>query len=185
VTPDLLTILGLAGTMASCAYYLLANRNTLLFCGLVLAWGLCDALDGAVARLSGQTSRWGSYLDAMTDRMGEAAVALTAAWVTGYWLLISLVLVGSLLISYAKARAAMEVPIANTAWPDLMERPERGLIFLAGLAASVLWPARWRGHDLFWWTLVGLAVATQATVAQRMWRARQFIMARASDGRSP
>ena len=178
VPPDLLTLLGLFGTGASCAYYLVANNNTWLFCGLVLACGLCDVLDGAVARLSGRASRWGSYLDAMADRYAEAMVALTVAWVTQYWLLISLVLAGSLLISYAKARASMEVVVTNLEWPDLMERAERGLIFLGGLALSAKYPRTWHGHDVFWWMLVGLAVAIHLTVLQRMWRAWRFIIAR-------
>ena len=178
ISPDLLTIAGLAGTVISCAYYLLINRNTLLLCGLVLTCGLCDALDGAVARLTGRTSRWGSYLDAMADRYGEAVIALTVAWATGYWVLISLVLVGSFLTSYAKARASMEVIATNTEWPDLMERTERGLLFVIGLAVSALMPRTWGGHDLFWWTLCFLAVGTHVTVLQRIWRARQFILAR-------
>lgn len=177
ISPNAITVAGLAGTAANCMYYI-HSRNTLVFCGLVVACGLCDALDGAVARLSSRTSRWGSYLDAMTDRYGEAMVALTVAWVTGYWVLIGAVLKGSLLVSYAKARAAMEVAVTNTEWPDVMERTERGLIFIAGLVASALTTWRPGGRDIFWWTLVMLAVCIHATVLQRMWRARQFIRTR-------
>ena len=180
ISPDVLTWCGVIGTALSCAYYLLVQRNTLLFCGLVLACGLCDAMDGAVARLSWRTSRWGSYLDAMADRAGETMIALTVAVATGYWLLISALLAGSLLISYAKARAGMEVAISNTEWPDMMERTERGLIFLAGLAASALVPRLWRGHDIFWWSLVGLVAAVYATLLQRIARARRLIRTRAS-----
>ena len=178
VSPDALTWLGVIGAALSCAYYLRINRNTLLFCGLILLCGFCDAMDGAVARLSGRTTRWGSYLDAMSDRVSEAMVALTVAWVTGYWFLSSLVLVGALLVSYAKARAGMEVAVSNTEWPDVCERAERGLVFLAGLALSAIIPRRWGGHDLFWWSLVALAVAVYVTLLQRMWRARRFISTR-------
>lgn len=177
LSPNAVTVVGFLGTLASCVYYVL-SRNTLIFCALAVGWGLFDALDGAVARLTGRTSQWGSYLDAMADRYEETAVALTVAWVTGYWWLIGLVLAGSLLISYAKARASMEVAVTNTEWPDFLERTERDLLFIAGLALSALVPWRWGGHDLFWWTLVLLTVATHGTVLQRMWRARQFIAAR-------
>ena len=88
------------------------------------------------------------------------------------------VLAGSLLVSYAKARAAMETPVSNEEWPDLMERTERDLLFLAGLAAAAVCPWRPLGRDLFWWTLVTLALLTHVTVLQRMWRARGFIRAR-------
>jgi phosphatidylglycerophosphate synthase len=177
VTPNVLTLIGLGGTVASCLYYLI-TRETLIYCGLLLAWGACDLLDGAVARLTGQTTRWGSYLDAMADRYAEAAVALTVAWVTGHWLLIGVVVVGALLTSYAKARASMEVQITNREWPDLLERGERSLVFVAGLGGSAMMPRLWLGHDLFWWTLVALAAAIHMTVVQRMWRARHLIRTR-------
>jgi len=90
------------------------------------------------------------------------------------------VLAGALLVSYAKARAAMEVAVANTEWPDLMERAERGVVFLVGLAAGAL--VRWYplGHDLFWWTLVLLALLIHLTVAQRVLRARRLIQERST-----
>jgi len=121
----------------------------------------------------------------MADRYAEAAVALTVAWVTGYWWLVSLMLVGALLVSYAKARASLEVPVKNTEWPDVMERVERDLLFIGGLALSVVVPRTVGGHDLFWWTLVVLAIATHLTVVQRIWRARRFIHQRQSRGSDP
>src|SRR3989338_6851038 len=59
-------------------------------------------------------------------RTAGAAPVLGAAEVTGYWILSMIVLAGALIVSYAKARAAMEVAISNLEWPDLMERGERG-----------------------------------------------------------
>jgi CDP-diacylglycerol--glycerol-3-phosphate 3-phosphatidyltransferase/archaetidylinositol phosphate synthase len=90
------------------------------------------------------------------------------------------VLVGSLLVSYAKARAAMEVSVSNQEWPDLMERAERGTLFLGGLLAGRLIPWEPFGRDLFWWTLVLLTVLVHLTVVQRVLRARRLIRARAS-----
>ena len=178
VSPSLITLAGLGLVVLSCGW-LLASRNLLAFCGLVGLASLADALDGAVARLSGRVTRRGAYLDAMCDRYGEVAVALSVAAVTGYWLLSTLVVVGALLVSYAKARAAMETPVSNLEWPDLMERTERGVLYLAGLAAGQLVPWRPFGRDLFWWTLVLLAVLVHATVLQRMRRARRIIPERA------
>ena len=179
VTPNLLTLAGLLLGLL-CCLFLVVTRQVALFCVLVAAVGLCDALDGAVARVSGTATRFGAYLDAMADRYVEAAVALAAAYVTGYWMWSLVVLAGSFGISYAKARAAMEVPIANNEWPDWMERAERGALFILGFFLSAVLPWRPGGHDLFYWTLVVLAVATHATVIQRVLRARRIIAARST-----
>ena len=148
----------------------------------VLIVGSLDGLDGVVARVSGRVSQTGAYLDAMADRYVEAIVALSVAHVTGYWLWTMIVLIGSLLVSYAKARTAMEVRISNQEWPDLMERTERDVLFLLGLAASAIVPWRPLGHDLFWWTLVLLSIFICLTLIQRMRRAHQFILERGARG---
>lgn len=181
VTPNLLTLAGLLLGLLCCLWFVL-TRRTALFCIFLTAVGLCDALDGAVARVTGRSTKFGAYLDAMADRYVEAAVALAAAYVTGYWVLSLVVLAGSFGISYAKARAAMEAPIANNEWPDWMERAERGALFILGLFGSAVLPWRPLGRDLFWWTLLLLAAATHATVIQRMLRARRLIAARSPAG---
>ena len=178
VHPSAITI-GCPLLMALVCYRFLQTRAVGPFCVAALAVGALDGLDGAVAREGGQASAFGAYLDALCDRYVDAMIAMTAAVVTGYWMLCMLVLVGGLLVSYAKARAAMEAPVSNTEWPDLMERTERGVLFLAGLAAGVFIPVRPFGRDLFWWTLVVLAVLVHLTVIQRMRRAAAFIRKRA------
>ena len=177
VPPSAVTLTGLLLVWASCLVVVLTKRR-LMFCGLVTVSVLFDVLDGAVARAGGRVTKFGAYLDAVCDRYAEAAVILAMAVVTGYWVVSTLVLVGVLMTSYAKARAAMEVPVANAEWPDLMERAERCLVFGVGLAASQLIPWRPAGRDLYWWTLVLLAGLTHATVLQRILRARGFIHAR-------
>ena len=137
VSPSVVTLAGLVLVFASCLYVLL-TKHLLVFCGLLTIAGLFDVLDGAVARASGRVTKFGAYLDAVCDRYVEAAVVLSVAVVTGYWLLSMVVIIGALLTSYAKARAAMEVPIANAEWPDLMERGERSIVFGVGLVASQL-----------------------------------------------
>ena len=74
----------------------------------------------------------------------------------------------------------MEVRVSNMEWPDLMERAERDALFLIGLAASAVIPWRPLGRDLFWWTLLLLAVLTHLTVIQRVLRARRLIQERTS-----
>jgi phosphatidylglycerophosphate synthase len=178
VSPSTLTLATPALTSALCLW-LVRSRAILPFCLAMLLVGLLDGLDGAVARAGGRVSRFGAYLDALCDRYVEALVVLAVAAVTGYWALSMVVLAGAQLVSYAKARAAMEAPVSNLEWPDLMERTERSLLFLAGLAASQWLPWVILGKDLFWWTLAVLAVLIHLTVLQRVQRARRLILERA------
>ena len=177
-SPNGLTIFGLALGLLTCVLFVW-TRNPVLFGFLMIAWGLFDAVDGALARLSGRVTKFGSYLDAMCDRVFEAAAVLASAYVSGHWTLCFLLAVGSLLNSYAKSRAAMEIAVSNTEWPDLMERTERDLIFAAGI---ILWgfiPGSFFGKDLFFWVLLGLDLAVYGTVLQRFFRAKRLIESRA------
>jgi len=177
VSPTALTLLGpLLGSIVCLLF--LRTRAVLPFCVAITAVGCLDALDGAVARAGGRVTKFGAYLDAVADRYVEAMVVLAVARVSGYWTLSVIVLAGSLLVSYTKARAAMEVAVSNEEWPDLMERTERDLVFIAGLAAGTLLPWRPLGRDLFWWTLALLALLTHLTVVQRILRAKRLIQAR-------
>jgi len=178
VSPTTLTLAGPCLTLLICVWFIQTQR-VLLFCLLMVGVGCLDWLDGAVARASGRVTKLGAYLDAVCDRYVEAIVMLAAAVVTGYWVMSMAVLAGALLVSYAKARAAMEVPVVNQEWPDLMERTERSLLFGAGLVAGELVPWRPLDRDLFWWTLALLAVLLHATVLQRVLRARRIIRERA------
>ena len=177
VAPSTITIGGLALVFASCAF-LIFTGQIVVFCVLVTLAMLCDAIDGPVARASGRVTKFGAYLDALCDRYAEALVIVAVAMVTGHWVLSCLALAGSLLISYAKTRAAIEVPVSNTEWPDLMERTERDALYVAGLLAGHIVPWRPGGRDLFWWTLVVFNVLVHATVIQRMRRARSLIHSR-------
>jgi phosphatidylglycerophosphate synthase len=177
VSPAAVTLAGAALVLASCAW-LLWSRNFLVFPWMVAAAGLAGALDGALARAAGRASRFGAYLDALCDRYVEVVVVMTVAWITGYWLSSMVMIVGSLLVSYAKARAAMEVPVDNREWPDLMERTERDVVYLIGLWLGQGFGWRVLGRDVFWWTLVVLNVLIHVTVVQRVLRARRLILER-------
>lgn len=176
-SPNGLTLLTLFVSGLACLLFLW-NRNAVLFGTLMIVFGLFDSVDGALARISHRVTKFGSYLDALCDRLFETAAALVVAWVSGYWLLSFLLISGALLISYAKARAAMEIPISNNEWPDLMERTERGLIFAFGVIAWGLYPKPVFGQDLLFWMLAVLNVLVYATLIQRFFRARRLIRSR-------
>lgn len=177
LSPNGITLLGLLLGLLTCLFFVW-TRNAVVFGFLMIAWGLFDALDGAVARLTNRVSKFGSYLDAMCDRMSECAAVLAAAYVSGYWILSFLLAVGVLLVSYAKARAAMEVAVSNLEWPDFMERTERSIIFTIGIILWGFFPGSFFGRDLFFWMLTGLNLAVYGTIVQRVLRAKRFIEAR-------
>ncbi len=82
VPPDGVTLLGL---LIACSAPLLASlgRWGVLAAALVIALsGLFDSLDGAVAVMTGRTSRWGAVLDAVADRISDAVFVATL-WVVG------------------------------------------------------------------------------------------------------
>jgi phosphatidylglycerophosphate synthase len=180
-TANQVTVLGFAFSLLLCLAYAFWQSSFWFGIGLAFAFA-ADSLDGAVARLRAETSRFGGYLDAMTDRYQELAVLTAIAWVNGLWIAAFFVLTGTYLVSYAKARTAIEISISNSDWPDLMERQERViytcvLLVAAGLFGTAIAP--W--FNLMEWGLWLLAALTHATAIQRFMRARRLLMSSAEE----
>src|SRR5258706_393444 len=82
--PNQITWFGFAMVLANRALYLIHKDN--LWFGLGLAFSFSfDSLDGAVARLSGRSSKYGGYLDAVIDRYQEIAAYAAIAYVNQWW----------------------------------------------------------------------------------------------------
>jgi len=180
-TANQVTLFGFAVSLLLCLAYAFWQSATWFGIGLAIAFA-ADSLDGAVARLRSETSHFGGYLDAMTDRYQEFAVLAAIGWVNGLWLAAFLVLAGTYLVSYAKARTAIEISISNSDWPDLMERQERViytciLLVVAGLFGAALAP--W--FNLLEAGLWVLAALTHATAIQRFLRARRLLLSSAKE----
>ena len=73
---------------------------------------------------------------------------------------------------YLKARAAMEMPVDNVAWPDLFERQERILFICLALVCQSLFGA---SLDVIPWALWLLALLTHVTAVQRFLRAKKLL----------
>jgi archaetidylinositol phosphate synthase len=178
LTANQVTFLGLLLVAAAALAYL-HHRSPLWF-GLSLALAFsADSLDGAVARLRGETSHLGGYLDAMIDRYQEIVVLMALAIALDAWAPAFLACTGALLTSYAKARTALEVPVPNTGWPDLFERQER-IIFLCALLIFGPWLGGWMGFGTTQVLGAGLwllAALCHATAIQRMLRAARLLQA--------
>ncbi len=170
ITPNGVTLLGLGLTLAACALFVWSGHY--LFFGLFLGLSFaCDSLDGAVARVTGRSTKFGSFLDAVIDRYQEMAVCFVIGVESGFWIPVYLVMSGSFLVSYNKARTAVDMTISNDAWPDLLERTERVLLLCLILVLEGVFP----GRGILYYLLVLLGIGTHVTAVQRFFRARKLL----------
>jgi CDP-diacylglycerol--glycerol-3-phosphate 3-phosphatidyltransferase len=138
--PNTLTWCALAISLIAAAT--IATNHVLIGGFLVLLSGLLDILDGALARLTNQATRFGALLDSTFDRISDAVLllGLLALYVNGGGtieiVLIFLALIASLLTSYVRARAeglGINCPVG------LFTRTERVIILALGLLLSPLY----------------------------------------------
>jgi CDP-diacylglycerol---glycerol-3-phosphate 3-phosphatidyltransferase len=96
--------------------------------------GVCDALDGVVARATGSQSRYGALLDSTVDRLADACplVGLAVLYRTSglAWLVPMFALIGAFAISYVRARAET---LGLTLPPLFMRRAERVVLLIFSL----------------------------------------------------
>jgi len=158
VTPNALTVLGMLLNLI--AGLIAASGNLVLAGGVWVLSGLFDGLDGALARRIGITSTFGAFLDSTLDRYSDAFVLfgiLIYAGDRGQLLetrLVFVTLVGSLLVSYTRARAES---LGIDCKVGLLTRFERFLIIAAMLITQQITIG-----------LLALSVLTHLTVVQRM-----------------
>jgi len=176
LTPNQVTFAGLVLIVLASLAYLWHGSEVIFGLTLVVAFAF-DALDGAVARRTGLSSKSGGYFDAMVDRYQELAVLSVLAYAHDHWALALACFSGSVITSYAKARTAIEMPVSNTDWPDFFERMERVIYLCAMLLLTGLF-----GAWMITAGLAGFAVLSHVTALQRARRA--FSMLREADGQA-
>jgi archaetidylinositol phosphate synthase len=158
LTPNAISICGLILAFISAALY---EYALLLPATLLLLFsGYCDMLDGTLARLYKKATPFGGFLDSLLDRYADAAV-YAGIIASGLCSVPSglVALVGSLLVSYSRARAeAANVKMESV---GLAERAERIIILAVASLTAILWqPAMETG-------MIVLAALTNLTVLQR------------------
>jgi CDP-diacylglycerol--glycerol-3-phosphate 3-phosphatidyltransferase len=167
ITPNSLTIFGLLANVVA-AGVVTAGFPQAGGVGLLLASAV-DMLDGAVARATGTTTRFGAFLDSVADRYSEAVMfaALIIVFAqkgeTGLGVGAVMALIGSLLVSYARARAE---GLGLDCEVGFFQRPERVVALAVGLLLPdlLLTPVVWI-----------LAVVTNVTVLQRVLHVRRLL----------
>lgn len=156
--PNHLTILGLGSSFLAALAF--AWERERLAGGLLILSGLFDFFDGSLARLSGQVTPFGAFLDSVIDRYSDLVVLLGLILLfirvgkTFEVLLTMAVLVGTVMVSYTKARAQS---IGVACEIGLMERPERQICLIAGALLNLLPLALW-----------ALAILVNFTAVQRI-----------------
>ena len=159
VTPNMLTYTGFALAVITAitlgAGYLWQGGIIVVFAAFF------DTLDGAVARETNQTSSFGAFIDSTLDRYSESVVFLGLAY---YYsasvefrielVLVFVTIVGSLMVSYTRARAeALDIECKV----GILQRPERIILLAFGLLTSWMLPILWI-----------LAIFTNFTTLQRI-----------------
>jgi len=138
--PNTLTWLALAISIIAAGT--IATNHLLIGGFLVLLSGLFDILDGALARLTNQATRFGALLDSTFDRISDAVLLLgllvlyVMSGGTTEMVLIFLALISSFLTSYVRARAeglGINCPVG------LFTRAERVIILALGLLLNPLY----------------------------------------------
>lgn len=136
LTPNMVTTIGLVLNIGVAIIFIVAaertNRGDLSYVGwagaMVLFAGVFDMLDGQVARLGNMSSRFGALYDSVLDRYSELILFLGICYylIAHHYFLSSLfafiALIGSMMVSYTRARAE---GLGIECKGGLMQRPER------------------------------------------------------------
>ena len=175
LTPNQISLLGVLAALASAYCYLSSQFNDsilIVAALLLLVSGFLDALDGVLARAFRGTTLFGGFLDSLLDRYSDAIILVSI--ILGrliadsqLWGMVGFAaVIGSLLVSYSRARA--EAAGVKMETVGLAERAERIIIIAAASFLNLLWAEALR------WSVLLLAILTNLTVIQRavyFWKA--------------
>jgi phosphatidylglycerophosphate synthase len=174
LSPNQWTVLSLVPAIV--AAYFLARQEFLISASFFALAGFIDFIDGSVARVKGRVTKFGGYLDTVIDRYVEGVMILALLFLpfpnvmlpAVIW--IFLYLFGSMFTTYVKS-AAKEKELIGEGQElkgGLIERPERlALLFVGILAATV-------DIALLLDIVIVLAILTNISALQRIWKARQI-----------
>jgi CDP-diacylglycerol---glycerol-3-phosphate 3-phosphatidyltransferase len=151
ISPNVLTFLGLViDLIAACffGYASGANQRAMFFyAGLVVfAAGFMDLVDGRVARASNRVTRFGGFFDSVVDRYSDVAIffglLVYYARVNRFFyvVLVAVVMTGSVMVSYTRARAESLIGSCRVGF---MERPERLVLVIIGAVFNRMAPVLW------------------------------------------
>jgi CDP-diacylglycerol---glycerol-3-phosphate 3-phosphatidyltransferase len=162
LTPITVTIIGVIGSSIA-AFFVARGQITLGGLIMLIAWPV-DALDGTMARLRGEASDWGAFVDSVSDRYSELIIlgALLYHFASLNQPIGAIVTfaaaAGSVLVSYVKARAEAQ---SFSAREGVLTRAERYLVLGPTLLFNIPLIGVWI-----------IAVLANFTALQRIWSVR-------------
>jgi len=136
VTPNLLTLAGLAigvvaGIVLALGFFVAGGI-------LILVIGFVDMLDGAVARNQRASTTFGATFDSISDRYVDCIILLGLGIAGVNWIYVGAALMGSLLVSYVRAKGE---GMGFHCTAGVAERSERLIILAIGLLIGFVGPA--------------------------------------------
>jgi CDP-diacylglycerol--glycerol-3-phosphate 3-phosphatidyltransferase len=151
ISPNALTFIGLLINIGAALLFGFANaenqRRLFVYAGLVIIGaGIFDMVDGRVARATNQVTQFGGFFDSVIDRYSDVALffGLVVYYARAnrflYVVLTAFVMVSSVLVSYARARAESLIPSCKVGF---MERPERIVLIIIGALFNRMAPVLW------------------------------------------
>jgi len=144
INPNVLTFLGLVVNFW--AAVLFATGRFRLAAAVIFFAGFLDMLDGQVARRRNRVTAFGAFYDSTLDRYSDMALYMgllvyyAVIGRTAYVVLAAVATAGSVMVSYARARAESLIPSCKVGF---MERPERLVLLILGGAFNRMAPALW------------------------------------------
>ena len=174
-SPNLLSLFSMIFALAAgFLYYLSAGDVSLLGLAalMVLLNSIFDAVDGTLARRTGQAEPKGDFLDHVIDRYADMAI-LTGIVLAGYvseaWWIFAVM--GVLLTSYLGTQAqALQL---GRLYGGIMGRADRLILIIFATIANALYPGDLSGLSILGWAVILITVASHATALQRIfliWR---------------
>jgi archaetidylinositol phosphate synthase len=167
LTPNKISMIGITVAFLSALTYAQWQTNNFylpIATILLLLSGFCDALDGVIARTYQEATPFGGFLDSLLDRYADAIVyagIILGGLCEVLWGLMALV--GSLLVSYSRARAeAAGIKMESV---GLAERAERIIILAITSVIAFLWQAE--TQTVMNGGIILLAILSNLTVLQR------------------
>ncbi len=158
IHPNVLTFLGLV--INTWAAFLFAAGSFRWAGAVVILAGVFDMVDGRVARETNRVTRFGGFFDSVLDRYSDLALfmGLLVYYATinrfFYIVLTAIVMTGSVMVSYTRARAEVTIPKCKVGF---LERPERVVLIILGALFDRMAPVLWV-----------IAVLSNVTVIHRM-----------------
>jgi CDP-diacylglycerol--glycerol-3-phosphate 3-phosphatidyltransferase len=161
IHPNALTFLGLVINIW--AAWLFA-RGSFTWAGVVvIGAGLFDMVDGRVARVTDQVTRFGGFFDSVLDRYSDLALYMGLLVYYAsinrffYIVLTAIVMTGSVMVSYTRARAENAIPKCKVGF---LERPERVVLIIIGALFDRMAPVLWVIAVLSNWTVIHRMIYT-------------------------